>query len=306
VSATLTLACATDEAFAPHCATMLHSALSHTEPAGVHVHVLHGPGLTAGTLERLQGMVRQLGAGFGRLPVADASLAGFSASRFNIACWYRVLLPELLPSISRVLYLDADMVVRQDLAPLWETDLRGKLFGAVINPLYPFMPDRSRELGLPGPPDYLNSGLLLMDLAAMRRADTVAGIRDYARQHPENPWPEQDALSVTCRGAWLPLHPRWNAQSSLFDLPATQLPLPPAQVEEARRNPAVVHFIGPHKPWHYLCRHPLRHLYAAHRRQTPWPSLELEGRTWRNRLLRPFSLGAQLKIRAAYRRMLAP
>jgi hypothetical protein len=54
-----------------------------------------------------------------------------------------------------------------------------------------------------------------------------------------------------------------------------------AAVAEARRDPAIRHFEGPgaNKPWHYLCDAPMRGLYFEHRRETPWPDVELEGRT---------------------------
>jgi FkbM family methyltransferase len=298
------VACATDEAFAPHCATMLRSLLAHASPPAVRIHVLHGARtLGATTRDRLERMVAEAGAALDWLEVPDALIADFPRQRFHVACWYRILLPTLLPRVERVLYLDSDTLVLQDLAPLWATDLQGRLFGAVVNPLYAFMPDRSAELGLAAPAEYLNSGVLLMDLARMRADGTAERVRRYAMEHPQNVWPEQDALSVVCRGAWLPLHPRWNAQSTVFDLRPGRLPFAPDEALAARRDPAVVHFIGPHKPWHYLCRHPLRRRYADFRRQTPWPQLDLEGRTWRNRLLRPLSLRAQVGLRDAWRRL---
>ena len=55
-------------------------------------------------------------------------------------------------------------------------------------------------------------------------------------------------------------------------------------VAEARRDPAIRHFEGPdfNKPWHLLCEHPMREVYFAHRRQTPWPRVIPEGITIRN------------------------
>jgi FkbM family methyltransferase len=299
--ATLRVACATDERFAPHCGTMLRSLLRQQAPGTVEVSVLHRGDLAADTRGKLARVVEGAGASLRWLAVGPDRLRGFPTARFHVACWYRILLPELLPDTERILYLDADMLVLDDVASLWRTALDGRLFAAVVNPLYPFMPDRVRMLGLARPQEYLNSGVLLMDLARMRDARLVDQLRAYAGRHPNNSWPEQDALSVVCRGAWQAVPPRWNAQNTLFDLPLRQLPFPAPEVAEARARPAIVHFIGPQKPWHYLCRHPLRRRYAEFRRGTPWPEFELEGRTLRNRLLRPFSLGAQVRLQEVYR-----
>lgn len=297
------IACATDDGYAPHTGTMLHSLLAHQPRGSVRVHVLHGRALSRDNRDRLERVVAGSGASLRWLEVGARELEGLPAGRFDIACWYRVLLPTLLPGVGRILYLDSDALVLGELQTLWATDLAGSLFGAVVNPFYPFMPDRPRILGLAGPGEYLNSGVLLMDLERMRATGLVERLRAYARLHPDNPWPEQDALSVVGRGHWRALPPRWNVQTALYDVPAEQLPFPREHVAEAKAHPAIVHFIGPLKPWHYLCRHPLRQLYAQHRRQTPWPQFELEGRTLGNRLLRPLSLEMQLRVRAVMRRL---
>ena len=296
------IACATDDGYAPHCGAMLNSLLAQHERGAARVHVVHGASLSEANRSRLQQLGEKAGAKLNLLPITEARLAGFPSRRFHEACWYRILLPELLPANPRVLYLDSDTIVMANLRELWETGLGGRVFGAVTNPLYPFMPPRWRELGLPQAQDYLNSGVLLMDLDRMRAEQVCRRVEAYAAEHPDNIWPEQDALSVVCQGQWLRLPPRWNAQTTLFDLAASQLPFEPDQAEAARTDPAIVHFIGPLKPWHYLCRHPLQAEYAKHRRKTPWPESGLEGRTLLNRLLKPFSLGMQVRLRQLMRK----
>jgi alpha-1,4-galacturonosyltransferase len=41
------------------------------------------------------------------------------------------LLPDLLPSLNRVVVLDDDLIVQKDLSPLWNLDMGGKVIGAV-------------------------------------------------------------------------------------------------------------------------------------------------------------------------------
>ncbi|CAN1147168.1 Probable galacturonosyltransferase 12 [Linum perenne] len=43
----------------------------------------------------------------------------------------RIHLPELFPSLNKVVFLDDDIVVQTDLSPLWDIDLNGKVNGAV-------------------------------------------------------------------------------------------------------------------------------------------------------------------------------
>jgi lipopolysaccharide biosynthesis glycosyltransferase len=236
-------------------------------------------------------LVTALGSGLEFHRVHRERLADFPAGPFHQAAWCRVFLPELLTNLDKVVYLDSDLIVTDSLVPLWETDISGHLLAAVTNPLYPFMPDwPTQVLGLPDRRQYFNSGVLLMNLASMRTAGCTEELRRYARNHPDNRCPDQDALSALFHSWRLPLHPRWNVQTTLFDLPASLLPFSPAQVQEALEAPAVIHFIGPFKPWQYLCRHPLQQLYFDHLEQTPWPVRPLEGRTPVNVLLRPLPL----------------
>ncbi|XP_056860371.1 probable galacturonosyltransferase 3 [Raphanus sativus] len=43
----------------------------------------------------------------------------------------RFYLPEVYPKLDKILFLDDDIVVQKDLAPLWEVDMQGKVNGAV-------------------------------------------------------------------------------------------------------------------------------------------------------------------------------
>ena len=286
--ATIELACIADGAYLRHTGAMLHSALSRTPGARFAITVLHGSPVGEDDRARMAQVVAPFGATLQFRQLDDAMFPG---GYFPRAIWLRILLPELLPHADKVLYLDSDLIVADDLRPLWDTDLGDALLGAVTNPFYPFMPDHPKlHLGIEDPADYLNSGVLLMSLARMRAEGTSAKLVEFARSRPGNPYPDQDALNDVCRGRWLHLHPRWNVQSTLFELPARVLPLPAAQVEEARTRPAVVHYIGPFKPWHYLCRHPLQHLYFEHARATPWGAPALEGVSLRNAILKRLPL----------------
>lgn len=281
---TIEIACGATPGYLPHVAAMLHSLLQKTPRRPLRVSLMVERAPPAADHERLCALVEGTGASFQLLPIDPKALDGFpKAAAFDRSVWHRVLLPELLPDAERVLYLDADLIVTDDLGPLWEIDLGGNVIGGVVAPFYPGQSGAwLRALGIPQA-GYISSGVLLMDLARMRREGAIAQLRAFAAAHPGNPCPEQDALNKLYADRCLRLHPRWNVQPAFYDLPAARLGPHGA---EASAAPAVVHFAGPAKPWHYLSRHPLRHLYFEHQRQTPWPAPPLEGRTWRNRLLR--------------------
>jgi len=282
--------CAANERFLAPVSAMLHSLLASVGDEAIDVVLLHDEPLSDEGRSRVEKTVAG-GAGalrFVELP--GSALDEYPSPRFARTIWARALLPDVLPDAGRALYLDADTIVVDSLGDLWQTELGDAPFAAVANPIYSFMDDRPRRaLGINDPLRYINSGVLLMNLETLRQEKFGRRLFEYARGHPHNDYPDQDALSVVYGERHLALHPRWNAQTTLWDLSTDELPFTPAEIREARTRPAIVHFVGPFKPWHYLCTHPYRDRYFEHLAATPWEPPPIEGRTVVNSVLRHMS-----------------
>lgn len=286
----LHVACAADEGYAPHSAAMLHSVVAHGGEGDLRIHYLHGPGFPERSARPIRDMVERGGAAISFWEIADERVAGLPEMDFvTSAMWYRIFLPELLPEVDRVLYLDVDTIVMDSLEPLWELDLAGSYVAAVTNVFYMRShAQRPVELGIE-PADYFNSGVVLMNLDLMRRDDSARALSEYAVAHAgELAWPDQDALNVVLGKRRVDLHPRWNCMNSVLLFPWAADVLGAERVEQARARPAIRHFEGPtiNKPWHYGCESPMRDVYFEHRHRTPWPRCRIEGRTPRSVLRR--------------------
>jgi lipopolysaccharide biosynthesis glycosyltransferase len=280
--ADLHVSCAAEGDYIAHSAAMIHSVLEHGAGYRVCVHYLHGPRFPSHSARLLRDMVERGGGSISFLGVPDRDIAGLPVlPQFTGAMWYRIFLPELLADAERVLYLDADTIVVDSLAPLWELPLGDNYLAAVTNVFQANHFHRPAQLGLAGAKVYFNSGVLLMNLAAMRRDRCTEALRSFALRHgPEElEWPDQDTLNVVLGQRRLPLHPRWNCMNSVLTFPHSPAAFGSRAVAEARRQPAIRHFEGPgrNKPWHRACDQQLRELYFSHRRQTPWSHVELVG-----------------------------
>jgi lipopolysaccharide biosynthesis glycosyltransferase len=265
----LHVCCAAEGDYVVHCAAMLDSVLFHASERAVQVHFLHGPDPPRQAVDLLR---RVVDSGHGRIDfhnVPQSRLEGLPEDdQFTPAMWYRVFLPELLPRVDRVLYLDCDTIVADSLEPLWQTALGDNYLAAVTNVFQRNHVQRPAELGLAGPEVYFNSGVLLMNLDLMRRDGCSGALRDYARAHAsELEWPDQDALNVVLGSRRLALHPRWNVMNSMFAFRGARRVFGRQALREARRSPGIRHFEGPaqNKPWNPDCVTPLRELYYRHR-----------------------------------------
>ncbi|KAL1346063.1 hypothetical protein AAHE18_08G162200 [Arachis hypogaea] len=63
--------------------------------------------------------------------VIAAKLQTLSPKYNSVMNHIRIHLPELFPSLNKVVFLDDDIVIQTDLTPLWDIDMNGKVNGAV-------------------------------------------------------------------------------------------------------------------------------------------------------------------------------
>lgn len=52
-------------------------------------------------------------------------------SRFTIGAMFRLMLPEVLPNLNKIIYLDADIFVNTDIKELWDIDMTNYYFAGV-------------------------------------------------------------------------------------------------------------------------------------------------------------------------------
>lgn len=165
----------------------------------------------------------------------------------------RLLLPQLLPRLERVIYLDVDLVVMGDLAPLWRLALGDRPLAAKpssspgtewgIQMIYhalsalPAVEAAAwrRALHQHGGLGFkaFNAGVLVMNLARMRQDGATGTMLGLVRHAAMN---DQDALNVYAGTRYLPLDPSWNAAPRQDDTVGAR----------------IVHFVGPVKPWDEL------------------------------------------------------
>ena len=271
-------AIASDRNYLRHAGATALSALE-TNP-GMTVHLLHTPDVPAADRRRFHTMAADAGGRAVLHRIDPAQVDGLAVmDRIGPVMWFRTLLPDLLPDVDRVLYLDADTLVVDDLSELFAMPLGNAGLAAANNVLEPTHRHRVAALGLAGGHAYFNSGVLLLDLSQLRRDGRMRQVLEMARERADElVWPDQDALNLVFASAREPLHPRWNAQNSLSvwrDWAEEVFGAEP--VDEALRDPAIIHFEGPgQKPWFRECPHPCAGQYRRVADRTPWGRLRLE------------------------------
>lgn len=111
----------------------------------------------------------------------------------------------------KILYLDTDTIVMGSLAELWNTPLDGvALAGCRDEGAYKLWNDYTKTLAYGGIPQYLNAGVLLMNLKLIRQYKLDLHAISLLNRHYYN-FADQDVLNIACRGRTRVLENRWNS-----------------------------------------------------------------------------------------------
>jgi lipopolysaccharide biosynthesis glycosyltransferase len=246
---------AADECFAPHVATMLHSAWTHNPDAEFH---LLDCGIHETKRAALAAWAERRGMALRIVQIDLGRFRGFLTTQyFSAASYARLLIPELLSGAERAIYIDADCVVVSNLAELWELPMGDAAVAGVADPLGAKW--AAREYAFHGL--YINAGVLLMNLPAWRRNCLTGATLDFIGER--RPWLlDQDAINIVCSGDIIQLDEAWNV---LVDgRPICQRS--PATFP----TPRIVHYSYIYKPWEYQDL-AFADVYLHHRKQTPFP-----------------------------------
>ncbi len=243
----IVLAC--DAAYAMPLATTLRSIVEANRNSWpLDFHVL-SEGFSEDTKNRVFDSLPN-GAASIRWLAVDLSPFGDFATLSHISkmTYSRFLIPSIFPdTVSKVLYLDTDLLVLDDLNTLWETDLEGAVLGAVTDDLDHYLKgdkegcaEVPRLKEIPRVRNYFNAGVLLIDLDRWREERISEKSLKYLAQHPTLPFADQDALNVIGDCLWKQVESRWNFQDHYEKRIAEMNP---------NARPGIVHFVTRFKPW---------------------------------------------------------
>lgn len=199
---------------------VMQSVIEHTG-APICFHILHDDTLNDQNREKLVQVATQNGnrIQFHYLGDAFGESLKEKMGRFTIGTMFRVMLPELLPDISKIIYLDADLLVNRDIKELWDTDIQNYCLAAV--------PDYSTVNGLETPypvakqevpaSHYFNSGVLYMNLDRIRAKGSMhEKVLNYLEENPDVRLFDQDALNAVYGGETFLVDGSWNTFTHLI------------------------------------------------------------------------------------------
>jgi lipopolysaccharide biosynthesis glycosyltransferase len=272
----IAIACGIDGNYAVPLAATIRSVLAHLSPGQpVTFYILDG-GVSPADRKRLQATAACEGASLVWVRPSHDQLSDLPPMRgMSLPTYYRLLLDELLPvSVTKVIWLDSDLLVVHDLAELDAIDLGSHAVLAAQDMVIPYVSDPLgvadwRELGLAPDLPLFNAGVMVINLDLWRKEKLGAQLLDYVHRHTATiALHDQEALNAVLAGRWAPLDERWNCIASVAG--RNFFKESPSHTVHSGDEAWILHFAGDWKPWTLpYGRHPYE-LFYRYLDQTPW------------------------------------
>ena len=165
--------------------------------------------------------------------------------------YYRLLIPLFLTYYDKCLYLDGDTICCSDIFELYETNVENNYIAAVRGAIINFESiEIEKRLNIPSAQNYINAGVLVMNLKQMRQDNMV----EIFIEHSSKGYlcQDQDVLYKCCYGKIKNLPMKYNVYCSVFSVPReiTKQRFEESEIIDAISNPVIVHYPREYsKPW---------------------------------------------------------
>ena len=178
-------------------------------------------------------------------------------TKYTDEIYFRVLVPSLMSEYDYIVFLDADIVVNDDIAKLLSYDISDDMVGAVrdyegiancYNNNYERTRYRINELGIKNFENYFNSGVITMNIKAFNEK---FGEKDLLNLAVSKNWKQydQDLLNSLCNEDIEVFDAGWNF---IEDIEQVYHSMPKhlfAEYISSEKAPKIIHYSANRKPW---------------------------------------------------------
>ena len=169
------------------------------------------------------------------------------SERFPTAIYYRFRLPDLLPNLDKILYMDVDTITQHDLSSLFNINIDNYYFAGIADkdaagvcgPLFG-KGHKSKDILIKifrGEKNltnkYVNSGILLLNLKKMRKDESAEKLINFVQFYKPT-FPDQDALNYVCHNKIKNIDKTFNCS--------------PYKIKNIK-DQTIIHYLGNVKPW---------------------------------------------------------
>ncbi len=256
---------ASDANYAPYLAATLASLTQTASPDTLYDVIVLSSGIDAEEQKKIGaplGGRENISLRFFDVREKVEQMAGgfFVNAHVSQATYYRLFAPTIFKNYDKILYLDCDIVIMEDVEKLYSQDLKDHTAGVfpdffAVRDL-PCRRERAwaRQLAMRETRNYFNAGVLLLNLARLRKDNYEKIWLDRLRQVKNPRLHDQDILNHTLEGTTIQLDAAWNSPAWMESLGSKIWPGDIsdelyAKYQAAVEAPKIIHYLSSSKPW---------------------------------------------------------
>ena len=213
------------------------SLLLHPSSEPYDIYVLEGSDVDENDRKLLRRQVAERSAEsrINFIHMGDAFQGSYEIRSISTACYYRLLIPWLLPQYDKIIYSDVDIIFRTGLSEVYHMDLGDSLVaGAATSPGgWRAIEKYIKKLKL-DPDQYINSGMLLINAKEQRAENLDKVYKELSTR--KFTFQDQDIINLACKDRIAHFDMQYNLSAILY------------KQKPEFSDRVVIHYAGP-KPW---------------------------------------------------------
>lgn len=236
-----------DDSYAPFLAVALNSAIKNSDPQRNYKAIVLYQDLGADNISRLQSLqtekfkIELMPIRANMEALDDRMSNRLRCDYFTLTIYFRLFIPSMFPQYDKGIYIDSDVVLTDDIAKLFDIDIGENYIGACndlsIADIPPLVAYTEKAVGV-NAKEYINSGVLLMNLKKMRDDDLEGHFLSLLNKyHFDSIAPDQDYLNAMCNGKIYYLEEKWDTM--------------PNDANPMLTETSLIHYNLFSKPWCY-------------------------------------------------------
>ena len=236
-----------DDSYAPFLAVALNSAIKNSDLQRGYKAIVLYQDLGADNISRLQALqtenfkIELMPIRANMEALDDRMSNRLRCDYFTLTIYFRLFIPSMFPQYDKGIYIDSDVVLTDDIAKLFDIDIGENYIGACndlsIADIPPLVAYTEKAVGV-NAKEYINSGVLLMNLKKMRDDDLEGHFLSLLNKyHFDSIAPDQDYLNAMCNGKIYYLEEKWDTM--------------PNDAKPMLTETSLIHYNLFSKPWCY-------------------------------------------------------
>ena len=280
----MNIAYACNEAYMEQTSVSIVSLLENNK----NVDIINIYFIDMGTTEKSRDSLDRLVKKYGReLIIIDFNEIAYDLKIDNtgrhIASVYAKIFFGRITGIDRILYIDSDTVIVDDLSEYYNIDLTG-YYCAAVETIH--NESDNEIIGLTKEEKAINDGVVLMNLSLWREDHILEKCQEYiAKWNGNPPVLSEGTINAVCKNKMLIVNPCYNLSSGFVGVTARRIKMMTGrdfyteeELRYANSHPVIIHYLRGYynRPWCKQCTHPMKDQYLKYRSLTDWKDTPLQ------------------------------